>query len=137
MTNEPYKVVVVVDASFGERLLQLPEGTPVWIVDTPLNRKAAEFAWQSRASKSHLDGITTFKVQSGVSAEENLVRELDNIDLHHGWYSAPSPYTVLEVIGTALTHSLRAELGNFGFNGFNETSYGFSATRPIPPEPNG
>jgi hypothetical protein len=30
-----YKVYVVVDREFGEKLLKLVEGTPVWIVDTP------------------------------------------------------------------------------------------------------
>jgi len=31
----PYKLYVIVDPNFGERLATLPEGVPVWIVDTP------------------------------------------------------------------------------------------------------
>ena len=52
--------------------------------------------------------------------------------LYHGTYSANPPYTVLDVIGTAITARLKAELAQFGFNEFQETPRGFCAVRPIP-----
>src|SRR6266446_5955338 len=48
MKEAPYKVYVVVDRAFGDRLHELRTSIPVWIVDTPLNRAAA-----LRRSKEH------------------------------------------------------------------------------------
>ena len=64
-----------------------------------------------------------------------LINELDTIDLHHATYSANPPYTVLDVIGTLITARLRAELGEYGFDDFQETPQGFRAVRPIPDDP--
>ena len=64
-----------------------------------------------------------------------LINELDTIDLHHGTYSANPPYTVLDVIGTAVTARLKAKLGEFGFDDFQETREGFRAVRPVPSDP--
>jgi hypothetical protein len=57
------------------------------------------------------------------------------IDLHHGTYSANLPYTVLDVIGTAITARLKAELGEYGFGNFQETARGFRAVRTVPDGP--
>jgi len=64
-----------------------------------------------------------------------LVNELNMIDLHHGTYSANPPYTVLDVIGTGISARLKAELGEHGFDDFQETAHGFRAVRPIPDDP--
>jgi hypothetical protein len=126
----PYKVLVILDREFGNRLLDLPPGVPVWIIDTAPNRAAAERAWALRPDENHLTGVTTFKASKDCTPEETLLAEIDTIDLHHGSYSARHAYTVLEVFGTPLTVRLRAELANFGFQEFQNTSRGFSATRP-------
>jgi hypothetical protein len=76
-----------------------------------------------------LEGVTTFKAPEDTSSEDMLISELNTIDLHHGSYSANPPYTVLDVIGTA---RLRAELGECGFDDFQEIPQGFRAVRPIP-----
>jgi hypothetical protein len=130
--TEPYRVSVVVDRDYGQRLATLAHTGPVWIVDTPSNRTVAKQVWAADPNRSHLEGITTFKVPEGVSSEDILINELDTIDLHHGTYSASPPYTVLDVIGTPITARLKAELAKFGFNEFQETPHGFCAVRPIP-----
>ena len=38
MSAVQYKVFVVVDREFGEKLSELEKGVPVWIVDTPTNK---------------------------------------------------------------------------------------------------
>ena len=38
---EAYRVFVVLDRDYGERLLELARSGPVWIVDTPQNRAVA------------------------------------------------------------------------------------------------
>ena len=134
MGKAPYAVTVILDRTYGERLLALPAGTAVWIVDTPPNRAAAQRLWAERPAASHLDGITTFKSREEASAEETLLSELDTIDLHHGPFSAKLPYTVLEVIGAATTERIKAAMSAFGFTEFQSTALGFRAVRPLPPE---
>lgn len=132
--TKPYRVLVVVDREYGQRLTALTQEGPVWIVDTPANRGVAQEIWDAEPNRSHLQGVTTFKFPEDGSSEDILVNELNTIDLHHGKYSASPPYSVLDVIGTAMTPRLRTELGQFGFNEFQETPHGFRAVRPIPPD---
>ena len=132
--SEPYRVFVVVDREYGERLLELVQMGPVWIVDTPANRTVAQQIWAATPERSHLDGVTTFKFVETSSSEDIVINALDTIDLHHGTYSANPPYTVLEVIGSEITAKLKAEFSQFGFNEFQEIAQGFRATRVIPTE---
>ena len=128
----PYRVFVVLDREYGERLLGPAGKGPVWVVDTALNRAEAQKLWAAHPSRSYLDAVTTFKTGDNCSPEETLINELDTIDEHHGIYSADPPYTVLEVIGTAATERIRAELARFGFNRFEPSPDGFRAVRPMP-----
>jgi hypothetical protein len=105
---DPYRVFVVVDRNYGERLGELPQSEPVWIVDTPANRAAAQQIRATNRNRSHLDCVTTFKVGEDSSTDDILINELDTIDLHHGTYSANPPYTVLEVIGIPISAKLKS-----------------------------
>ena len=122
--TQPYRVFVVVDRDYGQHLTELAKAGPVWIADTPVNRSLAQEIWASHPNRSHLEGVTTFKVSDGTSSEDILINELDRIDLHHDVYSANPPYTVLDVIGTAITARLKAELKEFGFDDFQEQPNG-------------
>ena len=122
------KVYVVVDPAFGEKLALLPPGSPIWIVDTPANKAVAKRLWSERPERSHLDGITTFRVSSD-SPEENLLGELATIDLHHGSYSSDPPYNTLEVIGAAVSEKIKLAMGEYGFEEFRSSSDGFEAIR--------
>jgi hypothetical protein len=125
-----YCVFVVVDKQYGERLRELVRTGPVWVVDTPTNRSAAEKLWAERPDASHLEGVTIYK-SSATSPEDALLEELDTIDLHHGAYSADPPYTILEAIGASATEKVKAELAHYGFNQIFPTSAGFRAIRPL------
>jgi hypothetical protein len=129
---EPYRVFVVVDREYSDRLDELAQTGPLWIVDTPSNRDVAQSIWAANPNRGHLESVTTFKFGEGCSSEDILVNELDTIELHHGTYSANPSYTVLEVIGTGMSARLKAELSKFGFDEFQETSQGFRALRPMP-----
>jgi hypothetical protein len=129
---DPYRVFVVLDREFGEQLSQLAEKSPVWIVDTPKNRVVAQSIWSADASRSHLVGVTTFKVRDDSSPEDALIHELETIDLHHGVCSANPPYTVVEVIGTGISDRVKQNFAEFGFDQFEPTSEGFRAIRPLP-----
>ena len=136
MSPIPYKVVVVVDREFGEKLSELEQGVPVWIVDTPTNKPVAERFWKKRPNEGHLTGITTFNDLPSLSREESLLSRLDTIELHHGAYSADPPYTVLEVFGTQLTDNAKGVLSEYGFDKFQITSTGFVTSRPKALDPN-
>ncbi len=129
---DPYRVFVVLDREYGEQLSRLVEKSPVWIVDTPKNRTVAQSIWSADTSRSHLEGVTTFKTRDDSSPEDTLIQELETIDLHHGVYSANPPYTVLEVIGTAISDRVKGKFAEFGFDQFEPTSQGFRAIRPLP-----
>ncbi len=128
----PYRVFVVVDRDYSEHLAELAQNGPVWIVDTPANRTAAQKVWAGDPSRNRLDGITTFKFPEDSSSEDILIDELDTIDLHHGTYSANPPYTIVEVIGTALSHKIKGKFAEFGVDQFEPTALGFRAVRLLP-----
>jgi hypothetical protein len=129
---EPYRVFIVLDREYGERISDLVHRGPVWIVDTSLNGAAAQKFWADYPNRDHLDGVTTFKFGEDSSPEDILLGELDTIDLHHGIHSANPPYTVIELIGTSISERLRSKLSQFGFDQFEATLHGFSALRPLP-----
>ena len=130
--SEPYRVFVVVDRDYGQCLAELAQTDPVWIVDTPANRTAAQQIWTADPNRSHLKGVTTFKFIEGSSPEDIIINELDTIDLHHGTYSANPPYTIIEVIGTGISDKVKDALAEFGFDQFELTPHGFRAIRPLP-----
>jgi hypothetical protein len=131
----PYKVIVVLDPDFGERLADLPPGVPVWIVDTVINRLVAHRLSKERPPKSHLDGITTFRGGSASTPEQRLIDEFSMIDLHHGPYSADPPYSELEIYGVSATPVVRSALEHIGFEVTASTDTGFQAVRRTPISP--
>lgn len=132
MVVTPYRVFVIVDRDFGERLAALPSEVPVWIVDTSKNKQVAHRLWKERPAESHLTGITTFNDIKGSSAEELFLGIIDTVDLHHGSYSASPPYTIVAVLGVNLTDRIKTELSVYGFSEFQPNSEGFSAIRQLP-----
>ncbi len=131
MPDVPYSVFVVLDGEYGTRLAELIVKGPVWIVDTPTNRAAAQSFWNAFPDRDHLDGVTVFKPKGNGSTEATFISEIDTIDMHHNAYSADPPYTVLEVIGTSLSEKVKTELSEYGFDEFLTTSEGFRAERPL------
>jgi hypothetical protein len=114
--TSPYKVRVVVDPTFGERLSSLPAGEPAWVIDSPLNTPVAQRLWRERKDENHLTGITTFKPGPNASTEEEVIRMLDTIEDHHGEYSADPPYSILEIVGCTDSERLHSALAQFGFH---------------------
>ena len=128
VARSPYRVRVVVDPHFGQRLTTLPLGEPVWIIDSDENTHVAREAWKQRPnSNDHLTGITTFRSVAGYDAEEELIAQLGPIDLHHGVYSADPPYSILEVVGCTASAKLRDALAGYGFAIEESSPNGFRA----------
>jgi hypothetical protein len=78
MDAVPYKVRIVVDRNFGERLAELASDVPVWIVDTPPNEVVAH-----RLRKERNQNITKFSDWPSSSPEDLLISEFAMINLHH------------------------------------------------------
>jgi len=118
------KVSLVVDRAYGPGLGSLVNSGSVWIVDTEVNRKAAE---ECRQSDSKEVSVTTFKTLEDDSPSEICKGILSTLDLHHGEYS--EGYSVLDVIGVKLSDDLRARIEELGFSNFESTAEGFRASR--------
>jgi hypothetical protein len=118
-------VGVVVDADFGDRLLDLAGRMPVWIAATTANRAVAE---RVRATLPDCD-VTTFTVDPAGTPDAWCTAELATIELHHGEFSKEPAYTALEIYGTELTPALAQELIALGFEDIAEVSNRIHASR--------
>jgi len=128
-TDPIQRLLVVLDADFGDRLRQSWHGQPVWIVMSPVNEPVIRSLWATYSGQDHLTGVTGFRFDSNIAAEDSFIAELGTIDLHHGPYSTSSPYTILDVI--AARRDIREALSELGFTDFIETAEGFSAERSL------
>jgi hypothetical protein len=124
------RVHVVVAPNHGERLCDLPECEAAWVAYTPENHRVIKRLWEAAGgARSHLEAATLFQVASSESPEDWLLGVMPDIDLHHGGHSQVPAYSELRVIGAALNERLRADLGHYGFDTFNETVDGFVARK--------
>jgi len=122
---------VILDPAFGNRLREMPDGEPVWIVDTPPNRLAYEAVGKERKPESHIVGLSSFKVDPKGKPEDWLISELETIDLHHGEISHDPPWSLINVIGSKWTERTGRELARFGFTTHEDTAEGFLATKGV------
>lgn len=127
MTITNARVAIVVDRNFGDKLVSLADQMPVWIVDTPVNRAAAESFWCQTAEEVR-SLVTTFSVD-GNDASAWCCAILPQVDLHHGEYSQSPTYDSVEVFGTSATAELRDAFSEYGFTISFERADGFRAVR--------
>jgi hypothetical protein len=126
-----YRVALVVDRHFGQRLNALAARLHVWVCETPVNRQAAEEIWRAHPCFPDSAGVTVFQVEDEESAEDMLIRVLGEIELHHGEYSHDPPWSILEVYGTGPTPVAEAALHEYSVNRLEATDQGFIAYRKI------
>lgn len=110
----PRSVAVVFAEDYSSQLEKLAFHTPVWMLDTPENRAAAEIAWHSAIEWPHIS-VTLF-IPTDWST---LLRQ---IALHER-------HDALEVIGAPLTNDAREALEEAGFERVEATGGGFRARR--------
>lgn len=109
-------VTVVFAGDYSEKLDKLAFRAPVWIVDTPANRSAAEEALHAAVEWPHMS-ITLFRFDDWRTLLEQISFQQRGVD-------------TLDVIGSALTLPARAMLSDAGFTRFDETAEGFRARKP-------
>ena len=108
-------VAIVFAEDFSAQLEKLSFHTPVWLVDTPENRTAAEEAWQRAIEWPHIS-VTLFR-------KDDWQALLDQIALQKRSVEA------IEIIGTPLTPAARTTLMGAGYERFEETASGFRVRR--------
>ena len=104
-------VAVVFAADYSEHLRRLAFRTPVWIVETPENRAAAEDVWSTAVEWPHIS-VTLFRFDDW----RTLLAQIGAVD-------------GVEAIGTPLTDAVRAALSDIGLTRIDETSEGFRARK--------
>jgi hypothetical protein len=138
---------VVVDRTYGALLEKVAERLPIWIVDTPLNRRVFERIWHRRPAGEAINisapgCITSFEVGDDQDCESNLLEIIPDIEVHYGesdrQYEAlrtdaahryrhlPNGFG-LDVIGLAVSDFIKSRLSDFGFGEFLPTASGFQA----------
>ncbi len=110
-----YRVAVVVDPDFGERLKELAERMHVWVVDTPANRAVVQRIRSTMLGPSIERGVTVFRANPDQSPDEWAAHVLDMVELHHGEYSHDPAVSIIEIHGAPPTHEIRAALSELGF----------------------
>ena len=110
----PRSVAVVFAEDFSSQLEKLAFHTPVWMVDTPANRAAAEEAWMQAVEWPHIS-VTLFRPLEWDSLLEQIAMQ--------------GKFEVIEAIGIELTPPLREVLERAGFVRVAETPNGFRARR--------
>jgi hypothetical protein len=128
MAAEHTRVAIVMLSDFGRQLPSLAEQFHVWVVDTPVNRQAAEALWAAGpGDRTH--GVTTFKLYEDESTESSIVNLLPVLNEHHGLQDDWATDIVLEVRGVPLTGTIRSALEALGRFDILERPDGFAATR--------
>ena len=111
----PRNVAIVFTPDYSEQLQRLAFHTPVWIVETPENRAAAEEAWHEAVEWPHIT-MTVFR------SNETLRTVLAQVELHH-------EVDGVDVVGMTLDEAARDALSSAGFQRVQETADGFRARK--------
>lgn len=118
----PRTVAIVLDTDYADRLEKLAFHTPVWIVDTPPNRSAAQHAWHAAVEWPHIT-VTLFRAFTEPASPADWRALIEQIDLHE------KTFDIVDVIGSRITTNARTALEQHGFEKFDETDAGFRAGR--------
>ncbi|MDR1162828.1 MAG: hypothetical protein LBM17_03195 [Candidatus Accumulibacter sp.] len=119
------RVVLILEADFGEKILSSAITGAVWVVDSEKNRLYVEKARRLDASRS----ITTFPVREGESLASACDRIIWALDEHHNEQSRTPGYRELEVIGVSLPDVFEPIFRDLNFTRFVATKTGFLATK--------
>jgi len=114
-------VAIVFAEDFSAQLEQLSFHTPVWLVDTPENRAAAEEAWQRAIEWPHIS-VTLFRSPANPGREDWRAL-IDQIALQTRAIDA------IDVFGVLPTHIARAAFVHAGYERVEETPHGFRVRR--------
>jgi hypothetical protein len=128
--NTSNKIAIIVEAAECYDLQALAHQMPLWAPDLPHYKNVAGQLRRAGAS------LTMYSPSASASPEQEFLRLLATVDLHHGSYSSKNPWCVMEVYGVAVTEQISASLKEYGVNTITPTTQGFSASRVATKLPN-
>jgi hypothetical protein len=130
---QSYKVGIVVDRNYGDRILELASSFHLWAVESPSNTPTIQRFWAIAHPEPDADplgpGITSFKAPETESAEEMCARIAGDIDEHHGEFAHDPPWSEIAVYGVTLNGRLRDVFAELGATEFAPTQDGFICRR--------
>ncbi|HVR38758.1 MAG TPA: hypothetical protein VMU84_06655 [Thermoanaerobaculia bacterium] len=100
-------LALVLDPQFGTQLGPIAFHTAVWIVDTPVNRTAAQEAWRSADEWPHIS-VTMFRPLGDAATRKDWADLIEQITLQQ-------PFETLDIIGGEIATSFRDALEDAGF----------------------
>ena len=115
-------MAIVFAADYSAQLEQLSFHTPVWLVDTPENRAAAEAAWQRAIEWPHIS-VTLFRASATNPSRDDWRTLLDQIALQERAIDA------IDIFGMSSTPLARAVFVHAGYEKVEETPHGFRVRR--------
>ena len=110
----PRSVAIVFDPDYSMQLERTSFHTPVWMIDTPANRSAAEHAWHEALEWPHIS-VTLFRPLDWAPLLQQIAMQ--------------EKFEVVEAIGTTLTEDARTALVESGFARIEQRPDGFRARR--------
>ncbi|MCL2644230.1 MAG: hypothetical protein FWD51_02095 [Betaproteobacteria bacterium] len=122
------QVALVLQPDFGERLIQLVELMPVWIIESSQNRVAVEKIRNTKLLRSAIP-ITTFQAKEGELLKTVCERIVLSLEDHYNEYSQIPSYNELKVIGISLTDVSLKPFLKLNFDEFLVTETGFIARK--------
>ncbi|MBK8252947.1 MAG: hypothetical protein IPK82_09785 [Polyangiaceae bacterium] len=126
-----YRITLVVDEHYGEKVLTLARGTYVWLVESIENDLWAKRYWDRTTANEDplLHGVTTFRRLEGESIDALIVRLIELIDEHHGEVAHEPEWSEIDVIGAPASPGVIEAAGNYGVDRCEEFAGGFRLSR--------
>jgi hypothetical protein len=119
-SSPPIGVTIVVDRTFGARLIALARARPVWVVTSAAN---SAFVDQARAVAGA--SITTFDDDTCVAPDSLAAEFLGSVLEHHPLAAK------IEIVGCTATQILRRALQGAGLSLVSEDAGSVVAVRPL------
>jgi len=133
MSSQPYRVGLVVDRGFGNRIPDLARTLHIWVVESAINTPVIQRFWATESSEPTADplgpGITSFKASETESADDACARIAGDVDEHHGEFAHDPAWSEIAVYGAKLTNRLREVFEELGATKFERTHEGFICRR--------
>ena len=125
MKDYGYRVGLILLEDYGEKVTNLLDQMPLWVVNTTINKPVVENLWTCHSNRSDLVLGERFRDDSTMKI---CMRALSSMDLN-GRLRGRRSYSEVAVFGVAPNDALRHAFAGHGFDRFEETTEGFVAYR--------
>ena len=118
--NKPYRIALVFDSNYGEKIVSLAETIYVWAINSTLNLEAAKLFWKLYSSNSYVDAetertVNEMNTEHGVTIFDSAFDGdlLATLWEHHGDFAHNPPLSEILVIGLTLTDDVERTINDY------------------------